>query len=142
MQFLLFALLLPFLTLAQTEQPLKESAADLRTGINMFIIEDLNEENTIWLERTSNLDYLLRMRNNDDKMWNEKVPTKDALKLDREFAAKFLKMQYELPASEEGCKIMFRLTMKGEEQSVCKKDDKKSQEMIPFMRELAKRLDK
>jgi hypothetical protein len=50
-------------------------------------------------------------------------------------------MQYELPASEEGCKIIFRLTMKGEEQSVCKKDDKRSREIIPFLRELAKRLD-
>ncbi len=68
-----------------------------------------------------------------------KVSAKEAKKLDMDFASKFLKCQYELPPSEEGCKVTLRLSMKGESQDVCRKDEKKAQEINPFLKDLTKR---
>lgn len=142
MRILLSFLLLSGLAFAQTQQPEKESSQDLRSGINIFVIEDISEENLFWLERTSGLDYMLHMKDEDDEEKIQKVTTKDAQKLEKDFASRFLKIQYELPASEEGCKVVIRLTLKGEVQDICKKDDKKNQEITPFMKDLEKLLAK
>ena len=120
-------------------QPQKESSTDLRTGLIMFTVEDLDKDVLIWLERTGNLDYFLRVKDEDDEEKIQKIPTPEAKKLDMEFASKFLKIQYELPPSPEGCKVTLRLMMKGERQDICKKEDKKTQEIDPFMKDLEKR---
>lgn len=134
--FLIFILSLP--VFSQTQQPEKESKDDLRAGLVMFSIEDVGEETTYWLERTTGQDYFLRMKEDDDEKIM-KISSKDAKKLDMEFASKFLKLMYELPPSPEGCKVTLRLTMKGETQDMCGKDEKKAQEMVPFMKDVAKR---
>lgn len=134
--FLIFILSLP--VFSQTQQPEKESKDDLRAGLVMFSIEDVGEDTTYWLERTTGQDYFLRMKEDDDEKIM-KISSKDAKKLDMDFASKFLKLMYELPASPEGCKVTLRLTMKGEKQDMCGKDEKKAQEMVPFMKEVAKR---
>lgn len=139
MRFLLFFVLLSSGAFAQhSSQPQKESAEDLRSGNIMFSIEDVGEESTFWLERTASLDYFLRMKEEDDEKIL-KISAKEAKKLDMEFASKFLKCQYELPPSEEGCKVTLRLSMKGESQEICRKDDKKAQEIEPFYKALVKR---
>lgn len=122
-----------------SSQPEKESSTDLRTGITVFSIDHLGDEKKIWLERTANLDYFLHMQIEDEDEKIQKITTKDAKKMDMDFASKFLKCQYEHPPSEEGCKVTLRLTMKGEPLEVCKKDDKKTQEIEPFYQELQKR---
>jgi hypothetical protein len=140
MRFLILLLLLTKVSLAQhSEQPLKESSSDLRTGLVVFSIEDMDGETETWLERTANLDYFLKSKDDDDHTKIQKITSKDAKKLDMEFASKFLKCQYELPPSPEGCKVTLRLTMKGENLDVCGKDEKKAQEIVPFLKELHKR---
>ncbi len=137
-----FIFLLAFICTAHaqhTSQPQKEDSSDLRVGIVMFSIEDVSDEKKIWLERTANLDYLLRMKIEDEDEKTQKITTKDAKKMEIDFASRFLKCQYELPPSEEDCKVTLRLTMKGEPQDICKKDDKKTQEITPFFGELEKR---
>lgn len=134
--FLIFILSLP--AFSQTQQPEKESKDDLRAGLVMFSIEDIGEDTTYWLERTTGEDYFLRMKEDDDEKIM-KISSKDAKKLDMSFASKFLKLMYELPPSPEGCKVTLRLTMKGENQDMCGKDEKKAQEMLPFMKDVAKR---
>jgi hypothetical protein len=134
--FLIFILSLP--VFSQTQQPEKESKDDLRAGLIMFSMEDIGEDTTYWLERTTGQDYFLRMKEDDDEKIM-KISSKDAKKLDMDFASKFLKLMYELPPSPEGCKVTLRLTMKGETQDMCGKDEKKAQEMMPFMKDVAKR---
>ena len=104
----------------------------------MFSMEDIGEETTYWLERTAGGDYFLRMKEDEDEKLL-KISSKEAKKMDMDFASKFLKLQYELPPSPEGCKATIRLEMKGELQDVCGKDEKKTQEITPFMKEVAKR---
>lgn len=139
MRFLLIFFLVSFAAFAQhSSQPQKESVEDLRAGNIMFSIEDVGEETTLWLERTASLDYFLRMKEDDEEKIL-KISAKEAKKIDMDFASKFLKCQYELPPSEEGCKVTLRLSMKGEGQDVCRKDDKKAQEIGPFLKDLVKR---
>ena len=139
MRLAFFFLILSLSTFAQhASQPVKESSADLRSGIVMFSIEDVSEEKVYCLERTPNLDYFLRMKEEEDEEIR-KVDTRDARKLEMDFASRFLKCQYELPPSPEECKVTLRLSMKGEQQKICKKEDKKTQEIVPFYKELAKR---
>lgn len=140
MQFLFLILIAAGAVFAQhSSQPEKESASDLRAGLEMFRIVDVEKETEVWLERTSNLDYFLRKKVDDDEEKIQKITTKDAKKLDSEFSSKFLKCQYELPPSPEGCKVTLRLSMKGEGQEICGKDERKAQEMIPFLKSLEKR---
>lgn len=139
MRFILFFLIVTSAYAQHSSQPQKESTSDLRTGLLMFSIEDTEDELTVWLERTPNLDYFLRMKEEDEDEKIQKITTKDAKKLDMDFASKFLKLQYELPPSPEGCKITLRLNMKGERQNVCGKEDKKTQEIGPVIKDLVKR---
>lgn len=140
MPFLFFLLISFSIGFAQySDQPQKESVSDLRSGIEIFRINNLTDETEVWLERTPNLDYFLRMKKDGDEEMISKMTSKEAKKLDMEFASKFLKCQYELPPSPENCKVTLKLTLKGEKQDVCGKDEKKSQEIAPFLKELQKR---
>lgn len=136
--FIVLFLIFASAVLAQNSQPQKESSEDLRNGIVMFSLEDISDEKILWLERTQGLDYFLKIKIEDEEKI-QKVTTKEAKGLDAQFAARFLKSLYEYPASESGCKVTLRLTMKGETQEICKKDDKKTQEMMPFFKDLEKR---
>jgi hypothetical protein len=140
MRFIFLLLVMGQLSFAQsTSQPEKESTQDLRSGIVMFSIENTEDDKIVWLERTASLDYFLRMTEDDDEEKIHKLSSKEAKALDMEFASKFLKCQYELPPSPEGCKVTLHLNMKGEKQGVCAKDDKKAQEIQPFLKALLKR---
>lgn len=139
MKVLLILLFTANLWAQHSSQPEKESSADLRTGIMVFSIDHLGDEKKIWLERTANLDYFLHMQIEEDDEKIQKITTKDAKQMDMDFASRFLKCQYELPPSEEGCKVTLRLTMKGEALEVCRKDDKKTQAIEPFYKEIEKR---
>jgi hypothetical protein len=136
--FLVF-MIMSFNAFAQhSSQPTKESSDDLRDGLVMFQIQDLEDKSDLWLERTVNLDYFLRYKEKKDEKII-KLSAREAKKLDMEFASKFLKCQYELPASPEGCKPSHKLTMKGDVQEICGKDEIKTQEILPFAKELQKK---
>ena len=120
------------------EQPQKESSADLRSHFVLFSVEIPDDKKSYILERTASQDYFLRMKKKNDETIR-KISSKDALKLDKDFASRFLKCQYELETKEGECEVTLRLTMKGEKQEICEKDEGKSREIQSFVEELAKR---
>ena len=134
-----FILTLSPLVMAQySEQPLKESAIDLRSQTILFSVEIPDDKKTYLLERTSNQDFFLRLKHKDSETI-KKIAGRDAVRLERDFAARFLRCQYEIPSKDGDCDVTLRLKMKGEEQDICEKDDKKSQAMTSLITELAKR---
>lgn len=135
--FLLTLIILPACA-QHSEQPKKEDNSDLRSQSMLFSVEDVAKKKLLWLERTANLDYFLYSRVKDDEEMI-KLASKEGAKIDREFSARFLKCQYELPTIEGTCEVTHKLNMKGETLEICKKDDKKTQEMASFVAELSKR---
>jgi hypothetical protein len=138
MNFLLALLLVAGAFAQHSEQPQKESTDDLRNQTALFTIEDLQSEKTFRLERDSSLSYALKQSYKGEETLL-KIDSREGAKLDRDFAAKFLRSLYEIPSVEGKCELTLRLNLKGESQEICKKDDKKTQELIPFVLELAKR---
>lgn len=139
MRILLLTFMITLPVFAQhTEQPQKENTDDLRTSTVLFSIEDVKEKRLYWLERTPALDHFLRMKKGSEEILM-KTDSRDAKKLDMDFAAKFLRCQYELASEAGKCDVLYKLNMKGEEQEICAKDEKKSQEMRPILKELSKR---
>jgi hypothetical protein len=139
MRLVFFILLMTSTSFAENpQQPEKENSSDLRTGIVMFKIESVEDKKIVWLERTHGLDYVIRMKTNENQEKIQKVTGQEAKRLDKEFATSFLKCQYELPASPSKCEVTLRLMMKGEEQNVCDKEDQKTQEIVPMLRRLEK----
>lgn len=120
------------------EQPVKENDQDLRSNLTIFRIEDVKNDKVYILNRTTLLDHYLKYIKGDEEELR-KVDSRDAKKLDSDFASKFIRIQYEIPAVEGKCKVTLRLMMKGEEQEICEKDEKKSQEVATFVQELAQR---
>jgi hypothetical protein len=138
----LFLFLTLFLNLAvwaqHSEQPAKEDTTDLRAQSVLFSMEDVAKKKVLWLERTANLDYFLRLKEDKEEVIR-KLASREGAKLDREFASRFLKCQYEIESPAGDCQVTLRLTMKGESQDICVKDEKKAQEIVPFMSQLEKR---
>lgn len=140
MKVLILAFFISCYAIAQhSEQPLKQDDSDMRAGLVMFSVEQKEEQRLMWLERTANLDYFLRMKTKDNKELIRKVDTRDAKKLDMDFASRFLKCQYEIASEAGQCEVQLRLIMKGEVQEICKKDERKAQEFAPFVDTLKKR---
>lgn len=136
--FMVFLAFLPMARAQYSEQPLKESQTDLRSQTILFSIEIPSDKKTYLLERSANQDFFLRLRYRGDETI-KKIAGREATRLDRDFASRFLRCQYEIPAKEGDCEVTLRLKMKGEGQEICEKDDKKSQEMTALITELAKR---
>ena len=121
-----------------SEQPTKESTSDLRNQSILFSIEDVPNKKTFWLERTQSMDYFLRVKESGSDEEIKKIDSGSAKKLDMDFASRFLKCQYEIEEVKGDCKVTLRLSMKGETQDLCGKDDKKTQEIDPFLKNLSK----
>ncbi len=136
---ILFILLFSMTVMAQhSEQPVKEDNTDLRDQTVMFKIEEVGNKRSWTLERSPSFTNVIR-RSVKGEEEIRKIDGRIAQKLDRDFAMRFLKCQYELPVGEGQCKVMLRLSMKGDSQEICEKDDKKSQEIQAFLDELSKR---
>lgn len=136
-----FVVLTALFTLAHaqySEQPQKESSTDLRSQTVLFSIEIPEDKKTFLLERTASQDYFLRRKIKKEETI-KKVAGREAQRLDRDFASRFLRSQYELPSKEGECEVTLRLSMKGEAQDICEKDEKKTQEFEPILDELARR---
>jgi hypothetical protein len=121
-----------------SEQPAKEDSTDLRDQTVVFSIEEVGQDKSWYLERSPSFTNVLR-KIDDDKEIVRKIDGRIAQKLDRDFASRFLKCQYEIPSVDGDCKVTLRLTMKGETQEICAKDDKKSREIKTFVEDLNKR---
>ncbi len=121
-----------------SDQPVKEDSTDLREETVLFSIEEVGQNKTWFLERSPSFTNVLRKKVKDEETVR-KIDGRIAQKLDRDFASRFLKCQYEIPATEGDCKVTLRLTMKGESQDICEKDDKKSQEIRTFVEDISKR---
>jgi hypothetical protein len=128
-------LLLPLWACAQhSAQPAKEDNSDLRDASALFRIEDVQAKRVIVLERSS---HLRKVEKEGETV--RKISGQESAKLDREFAARFIRVQYELEEVSGACEITLRLNMKGEEQELCRKDEKKTREIQTFVDELEKR---
>lgn len=139
MKILLVGLLALNLAHAQhSDQPQKESDTDLRSQTVLFSVEEVSSGRVITLERTAGLDNYLRLTKGKDESI-KKVDSREAKKMDLDFAKHFLKCQYELPTAEGKCDVMLRLNLKGEDQEICKKDEKKTQEFADFIQNLNQR---
>lgn len=138
MKYLFLLLVLSSQTSAQhSEQPQKESTTDLRNNTLLFSVEDIDAGETYLLERSPALSHFLRrVGKKEEKI--AKLDGREAQKLDMDFASRFLKLQYEMADVAGDCQVTLRLSMKGEKQEVCKKDDKKTQEIAPVLSKLSK----
>src|SRR5436189_203731 len=87
-----------------SEQPVKESTADLRVSTVLFSINLTEEKKTLSLERTAGHEYLLRQKIKQ-KETITKIAGKEAQKLDQNFAAGFIRCQYEIPEKEGKCEV-------------------------------------
>lgn len=138
MKTLLFFILIHSAMAQHSDQPVKEDSTDLREEVVLFSIEEVGKETTWILERSPSFTNVIR-KTEKDKEVVRKIDGRVAQKLDRDFASRFLKCQYEIPNAEGQCKVTLRLTMKGETQDICNKDDRKSQEINAFVEDLNKR---
>ncbi len=138
MKILLFCLLISSAIAQHSEQPVKEDSTDLRDQSVIFSVEEVGKKKSWILERSPSFTNVLR-KMDDDKEMVRKIDGRVAQTLDRDFASRFLKCQYEIASADGECKVTLRLTMKGETQDICAKDDKKSQEIMSFIEELNKR---
>jgi hypothetical protein len=136
--FIFFLLLFTFSTKAQDNiQPSKTNLVENGSVFLMFQIEDVQSGQSIWLERSKNFYYLLKLKTKSDEK-TQKISSLEAKKLDFEFASRFFKCQYELPSSEEDCEVTLRLNLKGETQEICNKDERKTQEITLYLKNLEK----
>jgi hypothetical protein len=138
MKTIVFFLLMTSALAQHSEQPVKENSSDQREEIVVFSIEEVGKNKTWYLESSPSFTNVLRIKEKDEELVR-KIDGREAQKLDRDFAARFLKCQYEIAAVDGDCKVTLRLTMKGESQDICEKDDRKSQEIAPFVEDLSKR---
>ena len=135
---LLFIMVFSSVSFGQySEQPLKESSSDLRSQLVLFSVEIPKEKKTYLLERSANQSYFLRMIEGD-KVTMRKIASREATKLDREYASRFLKCMYEIPSEAGECQVTLRLQMKGDGQEICEKDDKRYQEFNALLTKISK----
>lgn len=117
-----------------SEQPSAEETTDLRKQTIIFSLE--KSDSIIWLERTASLDYFLRNKEGDS-LKLQKIDSRSAKAMEMDFASKFIKYQFEV--TPEHCDIVLKISLQGEEQNVCKKDDKKAREFLSAFSELLKK---
>lgn len=117
------------------EQP--ESNHDLRGGKPLLLVEQIDDEEKIELERTSTGDYFL-VYTDEDGSHKNKIGRTKAEELDQKYSAVFLKMQYELPADPKGCDADWKLVLRGEDQRACPKNEQKNQAIRPLFDEMKK----
>lgn len=119
------------------DQPMAESNSDLRGNLVLFSVEMPKDKKLIVLERSAGQDYFLRLKVKG-KERIQKVAGREAQRLDRDFSSRFLRCQYELPTAAGDCEVTLRLSMKGDGQEICQKDDLKTREMAALLAELSK----
>lgn len=121
---------------AQNEER-PESNLDLRGAKPLLLIETHGGIERIELERSQSGDYYLNTKSKDGSQKN-KISRPKAEGLDQRFSSLFLKLQYEMPEDEKGCKQHWKLVLRGEELLVCNKNEQKNQEIAPLFSELKK----
>jgi hypothetical protein len=138
MKFIVFLLFTVSAFAQHSEQPAKEDTTDYRAEVVVFSIEEVGKDKRWSLEKNASNTSVLKKKDKDEEAVT-KIDGRIAQKLDRDFASRFLKCQYEIASVEGDCKVTLRLTMKGETQDICAKDDKKNQEIQTFVEDLSKR---
>ena len=133
--FLVIAFLLNLSFAQYPGQPEKESSADLRSRVQLFRLEILKDETFYQLERSSNEEYFLIGQVKSIK-YLKKVARSEAIRLDQLFSTQFLKSEFEILSKEGDCDVTLRLTMKGQAQEICKKDDEKNQVFTQIISDL------
>jgi len=131
-RFLLALVVLSFsLSLVAQEETRPESNLDLRGAQELLRLREHKAALSIGLERTASGDYFLSSASKgaDQRL---KISRQEAQRLDEDFSALFLKLQYEMPADPAGCAVGWSLILRGEEFRVCEKSEQKSQAIEPL----------
>ncbi len=118
-----------------SERP--ENNSDLRGGKPLLLIEQIDEEEKVQLERTTTGDYFLLYSEEDDAS-KVKIGRDRAETLDQRYSALFLQIQYEMPADPKGCDADWKLILRGEEQRFCPKNEQKNQAIRSLFDEMKK----
>ena len=119
------------------EQLGPETNSDLRGGNAMLVLEQVDDEEKVQLDRTSTGDYFVTFTDEDGTRKN-KIGRGEAEALDQRFSTLFLQVQYELPADPKGCDADWKLVLRGEDQRACPKNEQKNQAIRPLFDELKK----
>jgi hypothetical protein len=133
--FLIISIILNFSYAQYPGQPEKESSSDLRSRFQLFRIEIVQDQISYQLERSSNEEYFLTAQGKNQKGLT-KIARSHAMKLDQLFSSDFLKAEFEILTKEGPCEVTLRLTMKGQEQLICKKDDEKARTFSQIISDL------
>lgn len=115
----------------------KESNNDLRGHQPMLVIEDLDAEESVQLERNSTGDFYLVLKDGKELTKNKLARTV-AEGLDERFSAAFVKVQFELDQDPKGCDADWRLVLRGDEYRFCSKNEQKDREIRPLFVEMRK----
>jgi len=114
-----------------------ENNSDLRGGKPMLVLEQVDDEERVQLDRTSTGDYFVTFTDEDGSRKN-KIGRGEAEAFDQRFSTLFLQVQYELPADPKGCDADWKLVLRGEDQRACPKNEQKNQAIRPMFDELKK----
>lgn len=135
---ILFVLLFATSVFAQHSEQPEPIETEERGNYIVFEIEDTKNNKKFTLERSPYLDHFLRFVHKKNERL-QKADSKLARSLDSEFSSLFIKALYEWQTKEGSCDKVYQLRLKGEEQSVCKKDDQKTQVLKSFIEMLEKK---
>lgn len=139
MKYLFFLMIMTQAVMAQhhAEQPLPEDTEDARANFIVFEISDKDKNKTFTLERSPYFDHFLRYKDRKNEKL-QKADSKLAKNLDGEFSALYLKAMYEMASKKGQCREAFRLSLRGEAQQICQKEDQKTQMIKSFIQLLEK----
>ena len=121
----------------QREESRPESNHDLRGLQPLMVIENLDDHETVKIEKSGTGDFFV-VHEEGKEVTKNKLGRSAAESLDGRFSAAFLKVQYELKEDPQGCDADWRLVLRGEEYRFCPKNEQKDQEIRPIFSELLK----
>lgn len=137
MKYLLFLVMSTSVFAQYAEQPLPEDTEDARASVVVFEVKDLKNKRSFSLVRTPFYDHFIRYKNKKNERL-QKADSKLSKQLDGEFSSVYFKTLYEIPSKKGFCQEVYRLSLRGEEQLLCRKDDQKTQMIKSFIELLEK----
>jgi|GEM_PF-3810937 len=115
-----------------------ESEQTISSLVTIFELEDFEDEEILSLERTMDYEFYLRLRRDNEEDKLKKVSAKLAKSWEKEFAQDYIQWSVEKRATP--CEASYRLSLHGDELSLCEKEDQKAQEVNAFYQKILQEL--
>jgi hypothetical protein len=131
---LILIFILPNFSLAFNKQK-KAKNNDLRHGKPVFTIENSDKNSTSYaLLENNGKDHSLEKSKAKSDSIVRRISGTDATRIDELFVSVFVDMKYMMPAYKgKNCRTLFKLTMRGEEQTICKDEKDKLKKLETFV---------